>query len=251
MSAMFEGSNSDGAADGAVPGPVSKVLLVDDHPAIREAVALVIGRNHPDLQVCGQADSLSTALDAIGRCHPDLAVVDVTLKHGNGLELTERILALHPHVRVVIYSMHDPALYAARARRVGAWGYVSKEHDVAELLTALRRIRDGRRVFPEMPNDADLDQDGQSNNGAPADVADLLSDRELEVLQLLGEGQDMNTIADRMQLSVKTVETYRARLKKKLGITRRAELIRLAVERSLDRRRAANIETNGDGDGRA
>ena len=161
---------------------------MDDHPAIREALALVIGRNYPDLEVCGEADSAPAGARRIGRCNPDLAVIDVTLKQGNGLELTERLQALHPHVRVLIYSMHEPELYAARARRAGARGYLSKEHGVSEVLAALRMVRDGERVFPETPTDDDVLRNGESHNGAPADAADLLVEPRVGSARTLGRG---------------------------------------------------------------
>src|SRR5688572_5356831 len=119
----------------AAAAPLSaNVFIVDDHPAIRDALSLVIAQSCSDLTVCGEADSAPDALEQIGRCIPDLVVIDVTLKQGNGVELTEQIRRLYPHVRVVIYSMHDPTLYAARARRAGAWGYLSKEHGIVELI---------------------------------------------------------------------------------------------------------------------
>jgi DNA-binding NarL/FixJ family response regulator len=231
MPVAVESNSSPAAARAA------SILLVDDHPAMREALSAVIARNHPDLAVCGEASSEEDAFDQVARALPDVVVVDITLKQGNGLDLTKRIKAGYPQVRVLICSAHDPELYAERALRAGALGYISKEHGTAEIITAVRQVNSGEFYLSQPLTQSLL---GRLVGGGDADSAaatvDGLSDRELEVFQFLGEGLEMNRIAERMGLSVKTVETYRSRIRQKLNIGNRTELLRFAIEWSMSRR---------------
>lgn len=201
-----------------------RILVVENHPAVCEALRYQLDR-HEDLAFAGEAATVEGALAQIDMVAPDVAVVDVALQDGNGIDLVKRIRAQGLSTKVLIWSMFDARLYADRARRAGAQGYITKEHPTAEIVAAIRRIYRGETVFQEA-------KDTVPAQLRAADVDSLimeLSDRELEVFRLLGEGLDMTQISHRLGLSVKTTETYRARIKQKLNIENRMELIHIAV----------------------
>jgi len=205
----------------------ARVLIVDDHPAVREAFAFRIGRQ-PDLEVCGEAADLAEALRLVAEARPDAAVVDISLKAGNGLDLVRRIRERDDHVRVLVCSAHSESLYAERALRAGALGYVSKDQDTERILDALRYVLAGKVWLSEAMQQRLLQGAvGTGRVGAPA--ADVLADRELEVLRLIGQGVKTAEIAARLHLSVKTVETYRDRIRHKLGLDDGAKLAEYAT----------------------
>lgn len=204
-----------------------RLLLVDEQPILREGMARLL-ESEPDLKVCGQADSAAGALKEIGSRRPDLVTVDIILKGMNGIELIKQIKGLHPFLPVLVLSMLDEALFAERALRAGAKGYVMKQAPVEEVKGAIRRLlRGGRYLSPRMQERI---LENISGGGAPAPGIDSLSDRELEVFQLIGDGCGTRHIAEHLQLSVKTIETYRAHIKEKLKLSSGLELIRLAME---------------------
>ena len=208
----------------------ARVLIVDDHPAVREALALRIGRQS-DLEVCGEAADTSEALRLVAETRPDVAVVDISLKAGNGIDLIKRIKDRNDHVRILVWSMHSESLYAERALRAGALGYINKEQATDRIVEAIRRVLEGRVYLSEAMTERLLQR---AVGGAREEVArsplDVLADRELEVLRLIGEGVKTAEIAERLHLSVKTVETYRDRIRQKLDLSDGTELAHYATQ---------------------
>jgi DNA-binding NarL/FixJ family response regulator len=193
-----------------------KILLVDDHPLVREGVANLI-HQQPDLEVCGEAASEPQALQLIGTAQPDVAVVDLSLENGSGLELIKSIKAMHPGVAVLALSMHDESLYAERALRAGARGYLMK--------------REAGQMFVSEKIAAQM-AEKFVGGGPAAGVSPVaqLSDRELEVFQLLGRGHSTRQIADHLHVGFKTVQAYCARIKEKLKLANATELLRAAMQ---------------------
>ena len=205
----------------------NKILLVDDHPLVREWLANLINEE-ADLEVCGQAGNAREALDLIGKLSPRMAVVDISLEGGSGLELIKDIKAQHPKVNTIVLSMHDETLYAERAMRAGAAGYVMKREATGKVLDALRAVLAGGLFFSNAVNARLAQKLVQGAGDQPAVVASL-SDRELEVFQLLGRGLNTRQISEQMNVSFKTVQAYCARIKEKLNLTNINELIFHAV----------------------
>ncbi|MDQ3200212.1 MAG: response regulator transcription factor [Verrucomicrobiota bacterium] len=205
------------------------ILLVDDHPLFRRGMAQLID-SQDDLQVRGEADNSGVALGAIRANKFDLAVVDVGLRGGaNGIELTKSIKAEQPELPVLVVSMHDEALYAERALRAGARGYVMKREALDSILHAVRSVIDGEiYVSPSMTKRMLFDH--VNGGGEARSPVDRLTDRELEVFQLIGEGHDMHEIAGELHLSKKTVEAHRANIKEKLALTSAREVVRYATQ---------------------
>lgn len=203
-------------------------MIVDDHPLMRRGLAITLD-GEPGWSVVAQAESAEQALDAdFGGL--DLVIADVSLPGMSGLELTKQIVALYPSVPVLVVSRHDEGLYAERALRAGAKGYVMKHEPSETLLAAVRRVlRGGVYVSPAI-SDRLLMGIAVGANLAQQSPLDVLSDRELEVFELSGNGVATREIAERLHLSVKTVESYRARIKTKLGLTTAAEFMQHAVQ---------------------
>jgi DNA-binding NarL/FixJ family response regulator len=209
---------------------------VDDQPILREGFAILLDQE-PDLKVCGQADSAAGALKAITALRPDLVTVDIVLKGMNGIELVKQIKALHPLLPVLVLSMLDEVLFAERALRAGAKGYVMKQAPTEEVKNAVRRLlRGGRYLSPRMQERI---LENLSSGGRVAPGIESLSDRELEVFQLIGSGCATRQIAQQLRLSIKTIETYRAHIKEKLKLANGMELIRMAVETAREQQKSA------------
>src|SRR5438105_1354159 len=206
-----------------------RLLLVDDHPILREGFARLID-HESDLKVCGQADNPTKALAAIPTLKPDLVIVDVALKGMMGMELIKRIKGIHPEVPVLVLSVLDEALFAERALRAGAKGYIMKQAPTEEVMGAIRRVIRGGRYLSKKMQERMLENLSNGNTAGSSPGVQCLSDRELEVFQLVGSGCATREIATRLHLSVKTIETYRAHIKKKLKLRSGMELIRLAVQ---------------------
>jgi DNA-binding NarL/FixJ family response regulator len=206
----------------------ARVLIVDDHPAVREALALRIGRQ-PDLAVCGEAADVGEALRLAADARPDVAVIDISLRTGNGLDLIKRLRGHYPDVRVLVWSMHAESLYAERALRAGALGYVNKDQATDTIVEAIRRVREGKVYLSEAAAERLLHR-AVGGEAAPRSPLDALADRELEVFRLIGEGVKTGEIAERLHLSVKTVETYRDRIRQKLHLDDGAALARYAFQ---------------------
>jgi DNA-binding NarL/FixJ family response regulator len=211
------------------PSQRARVLIVDDHPAVREALAMRIA-NCKDLEVCGEADDLAAALTQIEATRPDVAVIDISLKTGNGIDLIKRIKSRNHSVRILVWSMYEESLYAERALRAGAMGYLSKEHATPEIVTAIRRILEGKVYVSEAVTDRLLTFRVGSRPDSDQGLCERLSDRELEVFALIGNGLPTREIARRLHVGVKTIETHRQRIKFKLNIGTNAALIRAAAQ---------------------
>jgi DNA-binding NarL/FixJ family response regulator len=216
--------------------PPARVLIVDDHPAVREALALRIGRQ-PDLEVCGEAADMSEALRLIADTEPDVAVVDISLKTGNGLDLIKRIRDRNDHIRILVWSMHSESLYAERALRAGALGYVNKDQATDRIVEAVRRVREGKVWLSAAMTERMLQRAvGERRQEVARSPLDALADRELEVFRLIGEGVKTAEIAERLNLSVKTVETYRDRIRQKLDLSDGTKLAHYATQWVLENR---------------
>jgi DNA-binding NarL/FixJ family response regulator len=207
----------------------ARVLIVDDHPAVREALALRIGRQ-PDLEACGEAADMSEALRLVADTQPDVAVVDISLKTGNGIDLIKRIKDRNDHVRILVWSMHSESLYAERALRAGALGYINKDQATDRIVEAIRRVLEGKVWLSEAMAERMLQRAvGAGRQEVTRSPLDALADRELEVFRLIGEGVKTAEIAERLHLSVKTVETYRDRIRQKLGLSDGTKLAHYAT----------------------
>jgi DNA-binding NarL/FixJ family response regulator len=208
-----------------------RVFIVDDHPMMRRGYASLIGAE-PDLEVCGEAGSAVEAAVAIESADPDLAIVDISLEGTNGVELTKQLLNTRPDLPVLIISMHDEALYAERALQAGARGYLMKLAGDDAVLGAIRRVLEGHISLSDAMQDRLLyrhvGQQGVGGEGAEP-VLHVLSDRELEVFEMIGRGHTTREIADLLSISPKTVESHRARIKMKLRIDSFVELMRRAI----------------------
>ena len=206
-----------------------RVLLVDDHPIVRQGLILMI--NHEStMEVCAEAETAPDALKAIAGTKPDVAVVDLSLKGTNGLELIKDIKVRFPRLPVLVLSMYDEGVYAERSLRAGARGYMMKEEATEKVLTALRQILAGQIYLSESMASRLLHQVAGGHRQLGESPADVLSDRELEVFQLIGEGFGTSEIAKKLHLSPKTIETYRAHLKEKLNLQNATELLQHAIQ---------------------
>jgi DNA-binding NarL/FixJ family response regulator len=212
------------------PAKRARVLIVDDHPAVREALVLRIERQ-ADLEVCGEAADMREALRLIPDAQPDVAIVDISLRTSNGIDLIKRIKDRNDHVRILVWSMHSEALYAERALRAGALGYITKDQATDRIVDAIRRVLAGKVYLSETMTERMLQR---TVGVAPGKVArssvDALADRELEVFRLIGEGVKTADIAERLHLSVKTVETYRDRIRQKLDLEDGTKLTHYATQ---------------------
>lgn len=207
-----------------------RVFIVDDHPIVREGLAQLINRE-PDLEVCGDAEEMNAALHNVTALKPDILIVDISLNGPDGLELLKHIRAKDPGLPILILSMHDESIYAERALRAGANGYIMKQEGTDRVLTALRRILNREIYVSDHVANKMLRQFAAGGSRTPnRSPLDELSDRELEVLRLIGEGHSTRQIAEDLHLSVKTVETYQGHLKDKLGLKNSRELVQYAVE---------------------
>ncbi|MCA9069863.1 MAG: response regulator transcription factor [Planctomycetaceae bacterium] len=211
-----------------LPGEKSRILIVDDHPVMRKGLSQVID-DQTDMEVCGEASNIPEAMEKIQHLRPDLVIVDISLGDGNGIELIKQIRSRGEEPRMLVSSMHDESLFAERAIRAGAQGYVNKHEDTDRLIQALRDIRAGRIALSEKMTDRLLNRVAgrHDDGGSPLD---RLTDRELEVFRLIGEALTTREIAARLELSRKTVETYRENIKAKLNLANAAELTRHAVQ---------------------
>jgi DNA-binding NarL/FixJ family response regulator len=208
----------------------NRVFLVDDHPLVREWLTNLLNQQ-PDLEVCGEAETAGDALRGIVATKPQLAIIDISLNAASGLELVKDLCIQHPSVAPLVLSMHEEELYAERAMRAGARGYVRKRETSKNILAAIRRVLEGGIYVSEKLSNAMALKflKGQEGVGVAKSRVRQLSDRELEVFQLLGQGRSTSQIAEQLHISLKTVQAYCARAKEKLGLTTAAELLREAI----------------------
>jgi DNA-binding NarL/FixJ family response regulator len=211
-----------------------KILVVDDHPVVRHGMAQLIAAES-DLEVCGEASDAGDALDLIKSTSPDLMMVDISLQGVNGIELIKQVKAIDSSIRMLVASMHDESLFAERALRAGAMGYISKEADGQEIVTAIRQILKGKIYLSPRMADHMLHRVVDGNGELAESSIETLSDRELQVFELIGKGLSTREVAKRLHLSPKTVETYREHIKAKLNLKNSNELVRHAVKWELDR----------------
>jgi len=207
----------------------SRVLVVDDHPIVRQGLANLID-HEDDLIVCGEAENAAQALDALARLTPDVVIVDITLKSSNGIELTRIIRQQHPQLPVIVLSMHDESVYAERALRAGAQAYLMKEVVAEKVVTAIRKVLRGEVYLSDKITRNFLRKLSEKKTGLSDTPAERLSNREFEVFTLIGQGYKPSKIAACMNLSIKTFETYRARIKIKLNLADAEELLQYAIK---------------------
>jgi DNA-binding NarL/FixJ family response regulator len=206
----------------------AKIFLVDDHPLVREWLTNLI-HQQPDLAVCGEAETAAEALEAISRLKPEVAIVDISLKSGSGIELIKNLKALQPRVAVIVLSMHDEDLYAERALRAGARGYVMKRETAKKVIAAIRQVLEGKLYLSERLTSMFAAKFVDAGAATVSPSITQLSDRELEVFQLLGQGYETRQIATSMNISMKTVQAFCARIKEKLNLSSATELLREAI----------------------
>ena len=214
------------AADETRP-TTRRIMLVDDHPIVRRGLRRLI-ESEPDLEVCGEAASVREARQAIREGAPDAVVADISLRDGDGIELVTDLHAHHPELPVLVLSMHDETVYAERLLAAGARGYIMKQAAGAEFIVALRRVLDGGVWVSDTVRSRMLARCAANGRAGPADPIDRLSNREVQVLGMIGRGLSSREMADSLSLSVKTVESHRQRIKFKLGLATSAQLVRFA-----------------------
>jgi DNA-binding NarL/FixJ family response regulator len=212
----------------------AQVIVVDDHPLFRERLCQLIN-NEPGLEICGEAETAQEALEIIRERTPGLAIVDITLKTSSGLELIKSIRALSIGVPVLVLSMHDEALYAERAMRAGASGYIAKSQEAAQVLAAVRIVLSGRIYLSEEMTSSFLKTFIMSASRTVPRPLDRLSDRELQILDLIGRGRTTRDIANLLKVGVATVDTYRARIKEKMNFRNATDLLHYAIRWVSDR----------------
>jgi DNA-binding NarL/FixJ family response regulator len=210
------------------PRKRTRLLLVDDHPLVRERLGEIIN-GEADLKVCGEAEDRYQALDIIEKTHPDFAIIDITLKNSDGLELIKDIHSRWPKLQMLVVSMHDESLYAERVIRAGALGYITKQEATRDILVAIRRVLSGNIFLNERIATQIIGR--LATPGAPIAVspAELLADRELQVFELTGRGLNTRQIAARLHIGVKTAETYRTRIREKLRLKDPGEILQAAI----------------------
>jgi len=203
----------------------ARVFLVDDHPLVRESLARLINQQ-ADMQVCGEAEDAHEALSGIVASSPNVAIVDISLHGTSGLELIKTLKRAMPACATIVLSMHDERIYAERAVRAGARGYVMKRESTKRIVSAIRDVVRGKLCVSDEVAEMLAQHDNRPELGSPVET---LSDRELEVFTLIGAGRETRQIADEMNVSMKTVQAYCARIKEKLQLASATELLREAV----------------------
>lgn len=207
----------------------SKIFIVDDHPLVRQGLAQIIEKED-DLEVCGEAENAPSAMKAIGQELPDAIIVDISLQGNNGLELIKNLKALYENLPILVFSMHDESIYAQRALRAGAKAYVMKKEPPSVIVEAIGRIIKGEIYVSAKVADQVLHQIVNGNTNSTSSPIERLTDRELEVVQLIGRGLSTREIAGNLNLSIKTIESHRAHVKEKLNLRNATELVQFSVQ---------------------
>jgi len=206
-----------------------RVLLVDDHPIVREGLTEMV--NHEDdLTVCGTAEEMNQALDQIEKIKPELVVLDISLKGSNGIEVLKNIKVRYPKLLVLVLSMHDETLYALRALRAGAAGYIMKQEPAERVISAIRQVLNGEISLSENMEKKMMKQLVGGRAARTGSPLEDLSDLELEVFRLIGKGYSTRQIAEELHLSIKTVESYQSHIKEKMALRNGRELVQHAIE---------------------
>jgi len=206
-----------------------RLLIVDDHPLFRKGLEELI-HSDANFAVCGEADNAAEAMEVIRKLNPDMAIVDLSLPGANGIELIKNIRAEFPSLPVLVLSMHDESLYALRALRAGADGYVMKHEAMANVIQAIREVFNGRPYLSPAMAAQVITKFAHRQAAGETDAVERLSDRELEILELIGKGNEVRQIAKLLHLSPKTVETHRAHIKDKLDLKNSREVARFALQ---------------------
>jgi DNA-binding NarL/FixJ family response regulator len=227
--------STGGLSSGVVANPKCelpesiRIVVVDDHPLFRHGLIQLLNTDD-GFSVCGEAGSAGEGMEVIRKVKPHLVIADLGLKGTNGIEFTKMIVAEFPHIPVLILSMHDESLYAVRSLRAGARGYVTKQEALGSVLEAVREVMDGHTYLsPKMASQ--VISKVVVNRVAPdEEITDRLSDRELEVLEMIGAGKEIKAIAKALHLSPKTVETHRTHIKEKLNLQNARQVVQFAVQ---------------------
>jgi DNA-binding NarL/FixJ family response regulator len=207
---------------------LTRILIVDDHPIFRHGLVRLLNEQ-PNLKICAEAEDAKSALQAARHSHPSLAIVDIALPGTNGIDLTKMLRQETPSFPVLVVSMYKDTLYAERAMRAGAQGYVAKQEAADKLLTAIRCVLSGKTFFPDEARGRLKPFQTPKAGTADAPALSALSDRELQVFQLIGDGQSTRQIAKDLGLSVKTIESYRAHIKEKMNLESGYALVQAAI----------------------
>jgi DNA-binding NarL/FixJ family response regulator len=206
------------------------VFLVEDHPPILEAVTSRVSET-PDVEVCGTTGSTMEAFRQIEKRQPDVVVVDISLEDGHGLDLIQNVQAQYPEeIQMIVFSMYDESVYADRTLQAGATGYLMKNEPLEELISGIRAVSKGEVYLSDEMSSRVIGKAIRGEDAEPGLPIDALTDRELAVFQMLGEGYNLEEIQDRLNIARKTVESYRRRAKEKLGFGSVADLLRFAVK---------------------
>ncbi len=205
-----------------------RVLIVDDHPIVRQGLRRLIDQEE-DLDVCGEAETVREARAAIREHRPDAIIVDISLKQGDGLELVRDVRAQYPTLPILVLSMHDETIYAERMLSAGASGYIMKQAASEQFLVAVRRVLDGGIYVSDSVGNSMIQKFTSSGAHVAANPIDRLSNREIQILHLIGKGLSTREAAEALNLSIKTVESHRQRIKKKLNLTTGTQLVQYAV----------------------
>jgi DNA-binding NarL/FixJ family response regulator len=208
-----------------------RILIVDDHPLVRAGLAQLIG-DCPDLEVCAEAADMAEALKQIDSTNPDLAIIDLSLAGGSGLDLIEHIKSRNGNILMLVASMHDEMLYAERVLAAGARGYINKQEAQESIIRAIRQVLSGKVYLSEAMTERMLS--GMVDAGPEKRDIDSLSNRELQVFELIGQGVPSGQIASQLNLSIKTIETHQAHIKQKLGLGSAHELNQRAIRWTMD-----------------
>ncbi len=206
-----------------------KIFVVDDHAVVREGLKRMLEKTG-EFVVCGEAGDGYDALESLAKCTPDILIIDVGLKGMNGIELIKQIKQRFPPFPILVMSMFDEFIYAERAFRAGASGYIMKEESIDLVIEAMRRVLSGKTYMSEKMTERVLNNFSGVRKDPTCSPNDLLTDRELEVFQLLGKGLNKTQIADQLNLSVKTVDSYREQIKEKLKLSDSSELLQHAIQ---------------------
>lgn len=216
-------------AHAAQQNQTHRLLIVDDHPLVRSGIRAIL-QLEPDLEVCGEAETQEQALALVESEGPDLVLVDITLKNSSGLTLLKELQARHPHVLTLAVSMHDEYTYAVRCLKAGAKGYIMKQAGTERIRDAIRCVLEGGTYLSEKMTQSAVEQLGTGRAPGVASPVEVLSNRELELFQLTGQGKEIAEIAEIMQISPRTVEVHRSHIKKKLGLRTSTDIFQAAYE---------------------
>jgi DNA-binding NarL/FixJ family response regulator len=206
-----------------------RIALIDDHALVVEGLAALIAK-HPDLEVCGEADNAKDAVELVGRTQPHVAIVDISLKNSSGIDLITRLKSRFSSVKVIVSSMHDELVYAERALQAGAMGYVHKQQGSEKIIDAIRCVMEDRIFVSEEVSNRLLARAAKKGIDMERSPVESLSNRELQVFELIGQGYSTRKIAERLHLSTKTIDTYRQNIKVKLNLSDAAEVNHYAAQ---------------------